>query len=241
MSARKSEIKTLIETKGYSTSTIPTLEQYALEQCTSKSPSSYDFDANRTLMKLYQFFPNDVNATDRQKYTAAVALLTVAYGTGEQFGALNCLIPEHVKLDQSQSQESEGESALARILAVVQNMETCTYESMWSAWKTLEEGSGSSAEFAASSQAKDAMRKTIVGALGRSFKSSSVDYVLKCLDFKNQSELKGLAGVSVDGDKVVFENCEDNTKRDKGQHQENTLDYGMIRRLMSIGVDAAAE
>ena len=112
---------------------------------------------------------------------------------------------------------------------------------MWSAWKTLEEGSGSSAEFAASSQAKDAMRKTIVGALGRSFKSSSVDYVLKCLDFKNQSELKGLAGVSVDGDKVVFENCEDNTKRDKGQHQENTLDYGMIRRLMSIGVDAAAE
>lgn len=50
----KSEIHQLLETKSFDVETVAPLEKYL-------DSSSYDFEADHSLLKLYQFYPSKVN------------------------------------------------------------------------------------------------------------------------------------------------------------------------------------
>ena len=99
------EIQTLLTESAYDPAIVTKLEAYVRAQVSavastlvaSESPDvQYSFDANRTLVKLYQFFPHlegEVGIT----ITALAAFLALLQFPETDFMALGCLIPERVQ------------------------------------------------------------------------------------------------------------------------------------------------
>lgn len=226
-----SEIKNLISTQGYSQSIIPQLEQYVLSQSTTPVP--YDFNANRILVKLYQFFPQS-SSTD---YTALVALLSILFGSPAQFGAINCLIPE--------GSAAKSSETFSSIVAMNESRDACLFSNLWNTLESLK-GSASSAgcvkEAVQAPHALKALRTSILETLSLTFKDASEEMVLAAVNLGSGDELKGFDVVeSVGGGKVVFQDSAENTKRDKGQHAEGALDYGAVRGLVGTMGRVAVE
>ena len=151
------------------------------------------------------------------EYQTLATLLTVFYGTDTDFGAINCLIPEHAKVDET----------FPSLTRAVEYRDNCVFSSFWSvlAEEPLKDSSlPTISKLVNSSHAKDAFRKHVLQTLSLTFKSVSLSQVLSCLDFENEAELnafmKGRSPTTdgmvetVDVDKVVF--CD---------NAENTLYY----------------
>jgi translation initiation factor 3 subunit K len=215
-----SEIKDLITSQGYSQSIIPQLEQHLLSQSTSTTP--YDFNANRTLVKLYQFFPSSSNAG----YTTLVALLSILFGSSAQFGAINCLIPE--------GSAAKTDEPFSSILALNESRDACLFSNLWNTLQSLESSQVECvSEAVKSPHALKALRESILDTLSLTFKTASLALVLSSVNLTSADDLKQFKIVeSADGDKVVFLDNLENTRRDKAQHTENALDYGMVRGLI---------
>jgi hypothetical protein len=101
------EITTLLQTSTYNPAIIPTLESYVRAQLVATASSlhqgdvKYSFEANRTLIKLYQFFPRGLSSDgareeEREMISACVAFLALLEWPKTEFGSLGCLIPESV-------------------------------------------------------------------------------------------------------------------------------------------------
>ena len=94
------DIQTLLETQTYNPAIVPQLELYVERQSDASSPQPYYLDANRTLVKLYQFFPHLIKSEN----VALVELLALVYGKSSEgqvdFGLLGCLIHESVKKEE---------------------------------------------------------------------------------------------------------------------------------------------
>jgi hypothetical protein len=82
------EIQSLLESGAYSADSIPQLEQYVDAQVSGSAP--YHFGANRTLAKLYQFFPDKSNAA----MVGRILMLAVLQFPKTDILALLCLVPE---------------------------------------------------------------------------------------------------------------------------------------------------
>ena len=95
------EIQSLLETGAYSAESIPQLERYVNDQVAGLVP--YQFDANRTLAKLFQFFPE--KASDL--ILARILTLAMLQFPKTDVLALLCLIPE-------KNQESEPIATVIR-------------------------------------------------------------------------------------------------------------------------------
>lgn len=95
------EIQSLLETGAYSAATVGQLEQYVQAQMTGSAP--YHYGANRTLAKLYQFFPDLANPS----MLARILTLAVLQFPKTDVLALMCLIPET-------TQESEPIATIIR-------------------------------------------------------------------------------------------------------------------------------
>eukprot|EP01083_Nonionella_stella_P052105 138386_1 len=100
-----SEIQTLLSESAYDPAVCPKLEAYVRAQVSavastlvaSESPDvQYCFDANRTLIKLYQFFPH-LEGELGMTITALAAFLALLRFPATDFMALSCLIPERVQ------------------------------------------------------------------------------------------------------------------------------------------------
>jgi hypothetical protein len=95
------DIDNLLESGAFSAESIPQLEKHVKDQSTGSVP--YHYAANRTLAKLYQFFP-DCNNDSMLASLLALALLQFPQ---TDILALLCLIPE-------KSQESEPIATVIR-------------------------------------------------------------------------------------------------------------------------------
>jgi hypothetical protein len=92
-------IQSLLQTSAYNPAIIPQLESYVRAQLSSASTSlssssdaPYSFEANRTLIKLYQFFPEREDGG----VVAMVAFLALMNWPEVEMGCLQCLCGEGV-------------------------------------------------------------------------------------------------------------------------------------------------
>jgi len=233
-----SEISNLLETQTYNPSIVPQLESYLHSQIQSggggdKQPNPYNFHANRTLVKLYQFFPNMAKVEN----LILVELLALVYGNDSQeasvdFGALGCLISEAVK----------KEEPFPALIRCAELLDSCQFADFWVAFNTTIIGSIDCyprvSQLAKSSHAQTSLRRSILNNLSLAFQSTSLASVLAQLNLDTADELKKLVSQHTDGiveevrdDKVVFVSSVQNTKREK-VYQEGGVDYATIRNLM---------
>jgi hypothetical protein len=86
-----SEIQSLLDTGAYSADSIPQLERYVNDQVAGLVP--YHFGANRTLAKLFQFFPE--KASDAM--LGRILTLAMLQFPKTDVLALLCLVPEKIQ------------------------------------------------------------------------------------------------------------------------------------------------
>jgi len=237
--SKASEIAKLLKTEKYNPEIIPQLESYLVSQVQQNADSAdapaspYDSDANRTLVKLYQFSPQHAQA----QYIVLAASLALVYGTATKegsldFGSLGCLINESMK----------KEEPYPTLIRCADLLDSCQFTEFWSVFQSIESNSGDNeavSRLSKSSHAKCALRKSILNTLSLSFKSTKLSYVLEQLDIGKGSEsedfLNGQSDVvdqlSDASDSIVFTDNIENTKRNK-VNVEGGIDYGMIRGLV---------
>ncbi len=232
------EIANLLKTEKYNPEIIPQLESYLVSQVQQNddAPANrYDSDANRALVKLYQFFPQHAQT----QYIVLAASLALVYGTATKegsldFGSLGCLISESMK----------KEEPYPTLIRCADLLDSCQFTEFWTVFHSIENNSGDYEMVAALSKslhAKSALRQSILNTLSLSFKSTKLSYVLEQLDLDKDGgggggQLKGESGTVVEqiddaSDSIIFTNNIENTKRSK-VNLEGGIDYGMIRDLV---------
>lgn len=228
-----SEIQTLLSESAYDPSVCTTLENYVRAQVSavastlvaSESPNvQYSFNANRTLIKLYQFFPH-LEGEAGITITALAAFLALLQYPATDFMALSCLIPERVQTFEP----------CATLVRCADLLESCQFKDFWPEFRKLgipeygaREGEG---ELSVSedrkllsnavngSTASDLIRLNMVQMLSRTYRSVSLSLVLSALDLKCVDSLTAFSdkhnGIieGVEGDMVTFAASVDNTKR----------------------------
>jgi hypothetical protein len=211
------DIKTLIQNKGFDADIIPALEAHLVAQ--GDGIQAYDFKANRTLVKLYQFNPRQ----SKSEMYALALLLSIVYGGFVEFGALNCLIPESAKGDEIFSTISECADLL----------DTCQFKVMWDSFKSIP------MKAINSKQIQDALRRSIIATMSFTFKNTQATNVLIMLDLNSEEELKDFLKIhgsaiveSVENGTVVFYDNIENTKRAKNHQDGLGADYGALHRLV---------
>ena len=187
MAPSSTEIKGLLTSERYNPSIIPQLESYLVSQVESNgnAVSAYDFEANRTLVKLYQFFPALANL----EYRNLAALLAIVYGNDAEFGAINCLIPEIVK----------AEEPFPSLIAAVQHRDACLFSNLWTTIASMESSSlVSIANLVKSNHAKTALRTSILNTLSLTFKSTTLASVLTHLNLESEAQLNAMESDAVE-------------------------------------------
>lgn len=91
MAPSSDEVAKLLATQAYSPDIVPQLADYARAQAEGKAP--YNFDANRTLIKLYTFFPH----LEDENTIAIVLLLSLIEYPSTDTLALSYLVPDRVQ------------------------------------------------------------------------------------------------------------------------------------------------
>jgi len=232
-----SEITNLLKNQTYNPQILPQLESYLHSQVETtgegtREHNAYNFQANRTLVKLYQFFPNMAKVEN----LILVELLALVYGHDKEeacvdFGALGCLISESFK----------KEEPFPALIRCAELLDSCQFTEFWSTFTTtiIESDRHSKvSELAKSNHAHTSLRRSILKCLSLAFQSTSLSSVMAQLNFSTTEQLRKFVSEETDGvvkeirnDVVAFVPTAQNTKREK-VYQEGGVDYGMIRRMM---------
>lgn len=258
-----SEIQTLLAESAYDPSVCPKLEAYVRAQVSavastlvaSESPDvQYCFDANRTLIKLYQFFPH-LEGELGMTITALAAFLALLQFPETDFMALSCLIPDRV-------QTSEPCATLVRCAEL---LESCQFSEFWPEFRKLgiPEYGAREGETVVSEDRKllsnavngstacIQIRSNMIRMLARTYRSAPLSVVLAALDLKDGNSLTefgsrvmsspdGVSGSEnetpivekVEGDVVTFAASADNTKRVGSAYKEG-VSYDQVAAMMS--------
>merc|ERR1719296_395046 len=185
-----SQISTLLKTSAYNPTIVKELEQYVKAQAdsllapsTNETTTPYYFDANRTLIKLYQFFPHLAN----ESYIALIFLLSLleSSSSSNDFLAVGFLVSEKV-----QSRE-----LCASVISCAELLDNCKFAEFWQAYRRIgviapSEASTDSPPFpssfltsvSSSSKSVTKIRVSILKQFALSFKSASASTVLPALD-----------------------------------------------------------
>ena len=121
-----SDVQSLLSSaSAYDPEVVPKLESYVRAQVsavasTLQSDAQYSFDANRTLVKLYQFFPH-LEGENGATLTSLAAFLALLQFPDTDFMALMCLVPERV-----QSREP-----CATLVRCAELLEHCQFSDFW--------------------------------------------------------------------------------------------------------------
>lgn len=249
------EIQTLLADSAYDPSSCSKLEAYVRAQVSAVASTlgpdvRYCFDANRTIIKLYQFFPH-LEGEAGMTITALAAFLALLKFPDTDFMALTCLIPERV-------QSAEPCATLVRCAEL---LESCQFSEFWPEFRKLgiPEYGARDGETVVSddrrllsdavngSSASHQIRSNIVGMLARTYRSVPLAVVLAALDLKDAGALKAfgskvmLEGGSenetpvlekVEGDIVTFAASVDNTKRVGSAYKEG-VSYDDVAAMMA--------
>lgn len=126
------QISTLLQNSAYNPTIVKDLESYVkaeasslLATSTSATTTPYYFDANRTLIKLYQFFPHLAN----ESYIALIFLLSLLEcpSSSTDFLAISFLVSDKV-----QSRE-----LCASVISCAELLDSCKFAKFWQAFRRI--------------------------------------------------------------------------------------------------------
>lgn len=215
MSTIKESVEALLKKSPYSAS-----NQAALEACVDAQAGGgcpYYMDANRSLLKLYQFSPQSANETK----VSLILLLALLEFPSTDVLALSYLVPERF-------QKAEP---CATILKCTNLLESCKFTEFWEAFGAMEGGSEIKA---IASGSTERLQRSIIEVLSLSYRSSKLSKVLPALHMSSGAELSKLnhpSVESVDGDTVYFVPTAENTKRNRVF--QDGVNYGAIASMMA--------
>ena len=256
MALSHGQIKNLLSESAYDPSVCTKLEAYVRAQVSavastlvaSESPDvQYCFDANRTLIKLYQFFPH-LEGEVGMTITSLAAFLALLQFPSTDFISLTCLIPERV-------QSMEPMTTLVRCAEL---LESCHFSDFWPEFRKLgvPEYGAQPGETVVSedrkllsnavngSTASTQIRENMIKMLARTYRSAPLAVVLAALDLKDAESLMAFGSKvmveggkspiveTVEGDFVTFAATADNTKRVGSAYKEG-VGFGDIAALMA--------
>jgi translation initiation factor 3 subunit K len=198
MSSSTEAIQKLLTDSPYSASNQAPLEAHVDAQAKGDAP--YFMDANRSLLKLYQFFPQSANES---KY-ALVLLLSLLQFPSTDVLALSYLVPERIQTTEP----------CATILKCADLLDSCQFEEFWT---TLGGIQGDDQCKSLASGSTNRLQATIAEVLALSYRTAALSMVLSALNLKSgDAALVQMACVeSVTGDVVTFVATADNTKRNR--------------------------
>jgi translation initiation factor 3 subunit K len=222
------EIKALVASSSpYSPSNKVKLEAYLRAQATGSA--AYSFEANRILMKLYQFFPTTATAEDKEKERTNTALALVLallqFPSTTGLLALSCVVPERL-----QTQEP-----CASILQCADLLDSCRFAEFWTAWKSLEGNPPAVIAAVPLSQYHAKLQVGICSVLALTYRAAPLKLVLAALDMATGTELTSRSDLAatignVDASQVYFVATAANTKRHR-VYQD--VDFTSISNLMA--------
>lgn len=164
----------LLEHSAYNPGIVPQLEAYVDAQLSAAAP--YSFEANRTLLKLYQFFPHLAD----EGYIASTLFLSLIEFPSTDCTSICCLIPEKV-----QSREP-----CASLIRCADLLETCQFSQFWPIFHQL---SGTHASLSSASSSPSTVRKlrrSILSLLSLVYKTAPLVVVLSALELTSSFALK---------------------------------------------------
>lgn len=193
----KESVEAMLKKSPFDSSNQDTLEAFVDAQASGNG--LYSLDANRALLKLYQFSPQHM----KEDKVAVILLLALLEFPSRDVLALRYLIPERVQ---------KGETC-ATVLSCSALLEACKFSDFWSAFSALTGNEGIK-QIVGSSKQK--MQRGIVEALSLTYRTVSLSKVLESANMSSVDELNKLGHPcieSLSGDKVSFVATADNTKR----------------------------
>jgi len=212
-------VESLMAKGSYKTSNQATLEAYIEAQATGDG--EYYFEANKALLKIYQFLPKSV---DSNKVALVLLLALLEYpSTSTDWLALSYLIPERL-------QKAEPISTVLRCNNL---LDACDFVEFWKVFETLN-ANGDQYIKALVGRATGVLQKGILQAMALTYKSVSLEKVLANLNMESSSSatLSAIPCIeSISGNTVSFVAAIDNTKR--GRVFQEGVSYGAIANMMS--------
>mmetsp|Transcript_5156 Transcript_5156/g.7001 ORF Transcript_5156/g.7001 Transcript_5156/m.7001 type:complete len:209 (-) Transcript_5156:241-867(-) len=180
-------------TKGaasYDEASIHPLEEFLSSQIAGEAP--YNFNANKTLVKLYKCFPKTAKAVN---YASILTLAVQQFPDMNDFSSLMCLIPEEVQKHVDCSS----------IINAAEALEGAKFERFWKDYDDI---------------GNDNVREGILVVFSQVYQSIEADVVAKSLDMTPAQLSDFVAGKAVvesvkDG-KVTFISTAMNSKKDLG-------------------------
>jgi len=250
-----SEIQTLLSESAHDPAMCPKLEAYVRAQVAAvastlvASDSPYCFDANRTLIKLYQFFPH-LEGEAGMTLTALAAFLALLQFPSTDFLALGCLIPER----------AQAAEPMATLVRCAELLEACRFAEFWPAFRRLgipEYGARPGDSTVSDDRrllshavngpaAADTLRGHVLRMLARTYRRAPLATVLVALDLADGDALVAFgrakvamadgAGTTpivekVEGEFVTFAASADNTKRGGSAYKEG-VSYDDVATMM---------
>ena len=195
-------IKALLAQSPYSTSNQAQLEAFVDAQAAGTAP--YDMDANRSLLKIYQFVPQNSN----QSKIAMILLLSLLEFPSTDCLALSYLLPE--KLSKVEP--------IASILHCASLLDSCKFDEFWKAYGGIAESDGSLKSLLDSNKGTERLQRAVVNVLALSYRTAPLATVLNALNVKSGGDISKLSHPNVESvtaETVSFAPTADNTKRNR--------------------------
>lgn len=213
-------VESLMVKGSYKTSNQSTLEAYVDAQATGDG--EYYFEANKALLKIYQFLPETADP-NKVALILLLAMLDFPSATTDWL-ALSYLIPERL-------QKTEP---ISTVLRCSKALDACTFIEFWDLFGTLSSCGDKYIE-ACVGRSTEVLQKGILEALSLTYRSASLEKVLANLKMESSAaaKLKGIACVeSVSADTVTFVTTADNTKR--GRVFQEGVSYSAIANMCNM-------
>ena len=213
-------VESLMAKGPYKTSNQSTLEAFVDAQASGEG--EYYFEANKALLKIYQFLPKTV---DPNKVALVLLLAMLEYpSSSTDWLALSYLIPERL-------QKTEPISTVLRCNSL---LDACEFVEFWGKIETLN-ADGDKYIKALLGRATEILQKGILEAMALTYRSAALEKVLANLNMNSSAaaQIDSLPCIeSVSGNTVTFVAAADNTKRSR-VFQEG-VSYGAIANMMAM-------
>lgn len=233
-------VESLMDKASYRTSNRTTLEAYVDAQASGQG--SYYYEANKALLKIYQFLPDTVNVTT----VATILLLSMMERKANSARAVDTLSLMYLIPDRFQKMEP-----CASVIECNRSLDSCEFVEFWNSYESLSSLllNGSEElqsphylkELLGSSRAETELRNGILDVMALTYRSAKLSTVLSNLNLSSMSDLSSLSSSAVESindTTVTFVKTSNNSKR--GRVYQEGISYGDIASMMSK-VNVSAE
>jgi translation initiation factor 3 subunit K len=215
----ESEMRSLLASQTYSASSLPVYEAYLAAQVSGNAP--YIFDAVRTLVKLYQLFPEKKNEVN----IGHCCMLALSNYPETDLLALSYMIPTSTFTTEP----------MATIQKCSEQLDACNFIEFWKTFAVMQQSSDAAIKGMANSKSMEGkLQGAILSTLALSYKEAPASVVLTALNVTSVNAVTALKNPTVESitaDTVVFLASQDNTKR-KRVYQEG-VNFTAISSLMA--------